>query len=194
MTSAGYAPRIPPSGITRGIVAGTAAALLGAVGWAASVELTHYKTGPVAILVGLLVGVVVARTSGTSPKLPFIGGALALFGCLLGDLLADAAELGRAVGESTVSVVLDMISHPGLVPELFRAGFAAKDVLFWATAAYGGFVLTRRAIASRLAELTALSAALRSTTPAPGGPAADAPVVEAPAAPVEPPPAAKPES
>ncbi len=71
-----------------GALAGLAAALVGAAIWAVVTALTQYQIGFMAIGVGFLVGFAVrAAGRGVDPVFGVVGAALALLGCVLGNLL-----------------------------------------------------------------------------------------------------------
>jgi hypothetical protein len=145
-----------PSGSTparHDLFAGTVAALVGAVvgaaAWALLVSVTDYKIGFAAIGVGALTGYLAGRSGGASPALPVVAAVIALVGCVLGDLLADAHQVSLAVKEeggsiSMLSVFKDMVLHPSLGWEVYKAGFAALDLLFYAIAAQAAFRLAQQ--------------------------------------------------
>lgn len=123
-----------------GIAAGAIAALLGAGAWAAVTAATNFQIGWMAVGVGFLVGYGVRKFGkGVDPVFGFAGAALALFGCLLGNLLAAYAmgskELGVPVGE--------LVSQIGPV-EILKATFSPMDLLFYGIAVYEGYKLSFR--------------------------------------------------
>jgi hypothetical protein len=135
-----------PSGLLRSTAAGAVAALVGAILWAVIVEVSGYEVGIAAVGIGFLVGLAMAATAGTSNRLPPIGAVLALLGCLLGNAFVDAHEVAKTVGTSTAHVLKVMVSDLNLSAHIFKAGFEAIDLVFWAIAAYEGYKLTARAV------------------------------------------------
>jgi len=134
------------------LVAGTVAALVGAVlgaaAWAFLVSVTDYKIGFAAVGVGALTGYLAGRSGGGSPRLPVVAAVIGLLGCILGDLLADAHQVSLAVAEeggsvSMLTVFKDMVLHPDVGWEIYQAGFAALDVLFYAFAAQAAYQLAK---------------------------------------------------
>ena len=141
-------------GIAKSVAAGTAAALIGATGWAIIVSVSGYEVGIAAIGIGFLVGQAMGSTASTSKALPPIGAVLALVGCLLGNAFADAHALGKAVGTSTAHVLHRMVVDPALAGDVFKAGFEVFDVVFWAIAAFQGYKLTALGVARARGERT----------------------------------------
>ena len=154
------------------LAAGLLAALVGAVAWAVLVEVSGYKIGFAAVGIGWLVGQAMAMTAGRSRLLAPAGAVLALLGCLLGDAFADANEVSKVVGVDMLTVLRRMATDPALTAEIFKAGFSAMDLLFWAIAAFEGYRLTARAVARRN----------QQAAPAPQDQAPQGQVTEGPAA------------
>jgi hypothetical protein len=138
-----------PSGLLRSTAAGAVAALVGAILWMVFVQVTGYEVGIVAVGIGFLVGQAMAATAGTSTRLPPIGAVLALFGCVLGQILTDAHFFGEAIGFGTWQALQEMTSDLNLGLDVFKAGFSAIDLLFWLIAGYEGYKLTAAAVARR---------------------------------------------
>lgn len=131
--------------LSMGIVAGTAAALLSAAVWALITVTTGYQFGIAAIGVGFVVGMAVQFAGkGVDPVFGFVGGVLALFGCLLGNLLAAcglaAKQLG--IGFSEVFDQLDLV----LIRELMVGTFRPMDLLFYGIAVYQGYKIGIREV------------------------------------------------
>jgi hypothetical protein len=95
---------IPTGSFEKGIGAALLAALIGAIGWAVITVITDYRIGFVAVGIGYLVGAAIERYGGGDARLPVIGAVVALAGCVLGDLLAEAHIIAREahVGIGTV--------------------------------------------------------------------------------------------
>lgn len=130
-----------------GALSGAAAALVGAVAWAAITYLTSYQIGWMAIGVAFLVGWAM-RTFGKGVDKLFgvTGAALALLGCLAGNLFMLAALIAREETASIVEVLMIMVLSPVAVIELLAATFSPIDLLFYALALYYGYRYSFRQI------------------------------------------------
>lgn len=122
---------------------GVAAALLGAVLWAAITVVTNYQIGFMAIGVGMLVGYAV-RTFGKGVDKPFgfIGGVLTLAGCALGDLLTACALVARQYDVSILKILSGLDLE--MAGELMTAYFGPMDLLFYGLAVWEGYKLSFR--------------------------------------------------
>jgi hypothetical protein len=144
------APRttaVPPSRTTspvdeqslpRGLVAGLAAAAVGAGAWALITVVTNYQIGWMAVGVGFLVGWAVRLAGkGTSTAFGVLGAALALGGCLAGNLLTGNVVASRELGVP----LTDMLARitPGMAFELMAGMFSPIDLLFYGLATYQGY-------------------------------------------------------
>ena len=143
-----------------GLAAGLVAALIGAALWAGITIVTKYQIGWMAVGVGFLVGFAVRRFGrGIEPRFGYLGAALALVGCGLGNLFA---VLGIVAGQESVSFfsLLGQVRWTA-VPRIMAATFNPMDVLFYGIALYEGYKLSFR-------QLTASELGL----PGPAGPGA----------------------
>ena len=137
-SSTEFPSRAPGGNLALASVAGLAAALVGALLWAALVGATHFKIGYAAVGVGFLVGWTMrAVGKGHSPVFGYVGAVLALLGCVVGDVLTDCVALAEQSGHPT----LDIISRltPSVAVELLNAGFQPIDALFYIFAAMAGY-------------------------------------------------------
>lgn len=127
------------------VIAGLAAAIIGAIVWAVITVTTKYQIGIMAIGVGLLVAWAV-RTAGKGETMNYslIGGGFALFGCLLGNLLSACGFFATEQNISIMPVVGRALIDPSLASTLLQATFSPMDLLFYAIAVYEGFKLARR--------------------------------------------------
>jgi hypothetical protein len=131
----------PPAGrFGKGLAAGVAAALVGAVVGALITVNTNHRIGLVYVGIGVLVGVALERLGGGDRRLPYAGVLLALVGCALADLAADAHILGRTLHVSTFEIA----KHPRLPWKFYTDGFRVFDGIFYAIAAFEGFWFARR--------------------------------------------------
>ncbi len=128
-----------------GFAAGAVAAAIGAALWATVSYLTDYQIGWMAIGVGFLVGIAVRRFGkGTGTAFGILGGALALAGCLAGNLLTVCLVLSR----EKAMPLLDVFSRldPDLVVKIMGATFSPMDLLFYGLAVYAGYRFSVRPV------------------------------------------------
>ena len=129
--------------LLRGILAGAGGAIAGAAAWALITVFIHVQIGWMAIGVGVLVGWAVRTVGrGMDRSFAFAGALLALFGCLLGNLLAGCAMVARSqhVGFFTILSQLD----PGMAAEIMTVTFSPMDLLFYAIAIQQGYKLSMK--------------------------------------------------
>ena len=139
----GMAQALQPAGnFGLGVAAAIGAAVIGAIGWAVITSITNYRIGFVAVGVGFLVGMAIERFGGGDARLPVIGAIVALIGCVLGDMLADAHLVSRDL-HIPLSTVL---SHPHALWDVYTAGFRFLDAVFYAIAGYEGFRFGARGV------------------------------------------------
>ncbi len=121
-----------------GLMAGLAAAAVGAGAWTLVTVVTGYQIGWMAVGIGFLVGWAVRLAGkGMTTKFGVLGAALALGGCLVGNLLTGCVVTSRHVGMSMTSVVAGLT--PAVVVEMMAAMFSPMDLLFYALAIYEGY-------------------------------------------------------
>jgi hypothetical protein len=127
------------------LLGGLVAALVGALIWAVITVTTGMRIGFMAIGVGFLVAWAV-RTLGKGRDMTFgiIGGAFALLGCLLGNLLAACGFLAGQASEPVISVTLRVLGNPSSIATILQTTFRGMDLLFYAIAVYEGYKLARR--------------------------------------------------
>jgi hypothetical protein len=121
-----------------GLVAGLAAAAIGAGLWALVTVVTGYQIGWMAVGVGFLVGWAVRIAGkGTTSTFQVLGAALALGGCLVGNLLTICVVASRKFEISPTEMVLRLT--PDFVVDVMSATFSPIDLLFYALAIYAGY-------------------------------------------------------
>jgi hypothetical protein len=121
-----------------GAVAGAVAALAGAAVWAAITAATGYQIGWMAIGVGFLVGFAVrAVGKGIDKTFGVLGAALALAGCVAGNLLTGCWFLAQEFEAEFIGVLTGLT--PGLAIEILKAMFSPMDLLFYGFAVYEGY-------------------------------------------------------
>lgn len=124
----------------KGLLGGALAAFAGAVLWATVTALTHFQIGWMAVGVGALVGLGVRFFGhGTDFRFGFAGAALALLGCLFGNLLAYASLGAHGAGVPLPAVLMGMLFEPKLVADFMVDGFGPMDFLFYALALGTGY-------------------------------------------------------
>jgi hypothetical protein len=121
-----------------GFTAGLAAAAVGAGVWALITVLTNFQIGWMAVGVGFLVGWAVrVAGKGSTPTFGVLGAALALGGCLAGNLLTVCVVASRQFNLSVVGVVARLT--PAVTLDLMSKTFSPMDLLFYAIAVYEGY-------------------------------------------------------
>ena len=126
-----------------GMVAGAAASLAGALVWAAITVATNLQIGWMAVALGAFVGFAVRLCGkGVDPIFALGAAALALGGCVAGNLLTAAALVANqeAIPFASVIDALDLALAQHLLVETFHP----LDLLFYAAAAYEAHRLAPR--------------------------------------------------
>lgn len=129
-------PKNAPIAISYGL----AAALVGAALWAAITLATNFQIGFMAVGVGLLCGFAVGRfAGGVGPVFGAIGGASALFGCLLGNLWSAFGAIAHEADVGFFQILSDF--DYSLTFELLSETFSPIDLLFYGLAIVEGYKL-----------------------------------------------------
>ena len=127
------------------MLAGLAAAALGAGIWAAVTVVSGYQIGWMAVGIGFLVGYAVrAVGKGIDPVFSIAGAALSLLGCAIGNLLAVCGFVAQQEGMAFLEVLARLDVQ--LASQLMVASFNPMDLLFYAIAVYEGFKLSPRQV------------------------------------------------
>jgi hypothetical protein len=124
--------------LSRALLAGLAAAAVGGGLWALVTVITGYQIGWMAVGVGFLVGWAVRLAGkGTTTTFQALGAALALAGCLAGNLLTICIVAARQLSVS----IPEMLSRltPDVTVDLMWATFSPIDLLFYGLALYQGY-------------------------------------------------------
>jgi hypothetical protein len=138
------------AGTLAGAVAGMAAAAL----WAFITFATGYQIGFMAVGVGFVVGYAIRVVGkGVDQYFGVIGAALALLGCVLGNVLAMSAIMASELNAPFFEVLGSLEWRTA--GELLLAWFSPIDLIFYAIAIYEGYRLSFR----RLSEDELLSVA-----------------------------------
>lgn len=123
-----------------GFIGGAVAMLVSAIVWGAITYFTEYQIGWMAIGVGFLVGAAI-RFLGRGKTLIFgiSGAALALIGCLLGNLIFYSGVIAREEGYPFLEIFWFLLISPLAAVEIFSMAFSFMDLVFYGLAAYVGF-------------------------------------------------------
>ena len=120
------------------LCAGLTAAVASSLVWMAVTYFTHFQIGWMAIGVGFLVGWAVRWAGkGTRPVFGVLGAALALFGCMLGNLLTTCVQIAEQQ-QIGVGQVLGAL-NPDFVIEILKVTFHPMDLLFYGLAVWWGY-------------------------------------------------------
>ena len=120
------------------IGAGFIAAIAGALIWGLITYAIEYQIGFMAIGIGWLVGLTIQKI-GKSTDIQFgiVGGALSLFGCLFGNLLATLLLVASVEDMSIFTIFSDL--NIDVIVGIFTDTFNPMDLLFYGLAVYYGF-------------------------------------------------------
>ena len=128
-----------------GVGAGLAAAIAGAIIWAVISAVTEYQIGWMAVGGGFLVGMTVRVVGkGIEKHFGIAGALLALFGCLLGNLITICYFIGEQENMGFLEVLA--VLNPRIVLELMKSAFNPIDILFYALAVYEGYRFSFRTL------------------------------------------------
>ena len=128
----------PSANLSFAIAAGAAAALAGALVWATVTYATKYQIGWMAVGIGFLVGFAVRKFGrGQTPVFGFVGAALALVGCVLGNVFTLYPMIAHEY-EAPIMNVIQSLGPADLV-KLMKVTSGPMDVLFYGIALYYGY-------------------------------------------------------
>jgi hypothetical protein len=129
------------------LIGGFVAAVGGGLAWAAVTVSTGMQIGWMAVGIGFLVGFVIRKLGkGLTKKFGIAGGALSLFGCLLGNFLALCGLVSKIQGLPVVATTLAYIQDPASAFELIQGNFSPIDLLFYGIAVYEGYKFSFREV------------------------------------------------
>lgn len=120
------------------ILAGSAAAIIGALLWAAVSVATGYQFGYAAIGLGFLVGFAMRYAGKGFDKIfGYIGAGLALLGCVLGNFFSTIGFIANELNISSFQVlaVVDL----NMAIDLMKESFSFMDIIFYGIAAHSGY-------------------------------------------------------
>lgn len=129
--------------VSMGIVGGFGAAIVGSAVWAVMTALTNYQIGFMAIGVGFLVGYAVRKFGqGVDSSFGFIGGGLALLGCVFGNLLTTCVIASMEQGVPFMDVIGSL--NVAVAIEIMKYTFSPIDLIFYGLALYYGYKFSFR--------------------------------------------------
>ena len=121
-----------------GTMAGLIASLAGAGVWAAATIITGYQIGFMAIGIGILVGFAMRQLGkGLDQSFGFVGGALSLVGCALGNVLYITYYVADNQGMAYMDILTQL--NFGIMREMLSTTFEPMDLLFYGLAVYFGY-------------------------------------------------------
>jgi hypothetical protein len=127
--------------LSLGAVGGIAAAVVGAIVWAIITVVTEYQIGWMAIGVGFLVGYAVKMLGkGVDPAFGIAAAAIALGGCLAGNLLTVVIMVSREESIEIMTVLSRLT--PSITVDIMKETFQPMDVLFYGLAVYEAFKIS----------------------------------------------------
>jgi len=127
--------------LTMGVAGGLAAAVVGAVLWAIITVVTGYQIGWMAVGIGFLVGYAVKLLGkGVDPVFGYAGAAIALAGCLVGNLLTVVITVSRQENLEILTLLSRLT--PGIAADILKETFQPMDVLFYGLAVYEGYKIS----------------------------------------------------
>jgi len=125
-----------------GLFFGLVAAIGGACLWAFITAMTEYQIGWMAIGVGFMTGYAVRMGGkGTSQSYGIAGACLALFGCMLGNLMTSSYFIAKQFDTSFFDVFFSLNGEA--ISEIFTKTFQPMDILFYCLAIYAGYKYSR---------------------------------------------------
>jgi hypothetical protein len=128
------------SNLLLGLIGGGIAMLVSAIVWGAVTYFTEYQIGWIAVGVGFLVGTAVRFFGkGRSAIFGIISAALALLGCVLGNLMFYSGVIARENEISFFEVFFFLLVNPSALFEVFTLAFDFMDLLFYGLAAWVGY-------------------------------------------------------
>jgi hypothetical protein len=127
--------------LSLGIFGGLCAAAAGAIIWAVITVVTDYQIGWMAVGVGFLVGYAVRMLGkGVDPVFGVAGAAIALAGCVAGNLLTVVIVVSRQ--ENIAIMTLLSRLTPGIAVDILKDTFHPLDVLFYGLAVYEAYKIS----------------------------------------------------
>ncbi|MEZ0071207.1 hypothetical protein [Planotetraspora sp. GP83] len=137
-------PEARRSGLVPGILAGLAAALVGAGLYAVIIDLTEWELGIATIGIGVLVGLAIMAVKPTSPVLPALAAVISLAGAALGTIAGDVALIVKIAGDQGLQMSYG--DAFGFVRNGLGEFIDIKTVLIWAVGAAAAFSFVNKRV------------------------------------------------
>jgi hypothetical protein len=122
------------------VLLGAAAALVGALAWAAITLVTNYQIGWMAVGVGFVVGQATRWAKGRSVPFRISAAVLALLGCVAGNYLTLIFELAKDVN-GDILLVFQQVPWSEQFDDMTKS-FQIMDLLFYGIAVYEGWLFS----------------------------------------------------
>lgn len=127
--------------LATGMLGGLLAAFVGAVIWTTVTAVTHYQVGWMAVLLGMAVGTAVRLVGhGVDRVFQITAAALALVGCVFGNLLTDLIQLAPTEGVPVLGLFLHLT--PYRCYWILMQTFHPLDMLFYWLAVRTAYALS----------------------------------------------------
>jgi hydrogenase maturation factor len=138
LESSASAAEMPKQNLPAALIAGVVGMLIGTAIWVGITVLTHFQIGYMAVGVGFLVGIMMRWAGrGYTPIFSICGAALAIVGCVLGNLLTGCVEVAKFTEVPFLTVLGQM--NFDFAKGILQAGFSPIDILFYVFAALAGW-------------------------------------------------------
>jgi hypothetical protein len=128
------------------LFAGFAAAIVGAIAWAAITVATEFQIGFMAIAVGFIVGFAIRLGNGIDKIYGILGAVLSLFGCVLGNVFSLIGFVSKQEHLSFAETILRL--DYSKLPQMLAATFSLMDLVFYGIAVYEGYRFSFRRVSS----------------------------------------------
>jgi hypothetical protein len=124
--------------LSMAMAAGSVAAVIGAIIWGVITYVTEYQIGWMAVGIGFLVGLTVRRFGqGIDKSFGISGAALALAGCIMGNVFASCMFISHQAQVGLMEVLARL--DPVIVVQITVETFRPMDLLFYGIAVYEGY-------------------------------------------------------
>jgi len=134
-----------------GTTAGFIAAVVGALAWAGVTIGSGFQIGWMAVGIGFMVGYAVRTVGkGVDPVFGYVGAALALLGCLAGNLMAMIGMYAQWKGVPILEFAAQQ--DAASLTKMLIDSFSLMDLLFYGIAVYEGYRLSFRQLTEADAE------------------------------------------
>ena len=127
------------------IIVGSIVGIIGALLWATITVATEYQIGFMAVAIGFGVGYAIQFVGkGIDPIFGYLGGAIALLSCVLGNFFGIIGFIADAEGLGYFETLLGI--DYSYVPEVMMESFSFMDIVFYGIAVFEGYKFSFRKI------------------------------------------------